>query len=407
MEPHPNEPEDDAMARHAAAFIPISDAPIRDDVQVTLLPEAMIALRAMWAAIGGAVSEILLEFYTFEDFEIDGVSLVDLLEDRARSGVGIAIVYDAVGSDGTPDAVFDRLRRAGARVLEFRPLNPFRERFSLAINDRDHRKILVVDRAVAFLGGTNLDRQYLNPRSAGIPADRDTRHAFWQDCAARFEGAAVEDTRALFLHDWTRHGGDAFPTGAPAPHGGSPRGPGERVCVEGSAPREGRPLHLRAMLAGLAASRDRVWLASGYFVPLGKEMRALVDAARRGVDVRLIVPGISDVMGAVHAGRGTYGRLLRAGVRIFEMQHAVLHAKVSTIDGVWSSIGSSNFDTRSAIMNNEVDAVILGRATAASVEDMMRAWAEDAAEITLRGWQDRSLHERFGELTALAWKRLM
>ncbi len=120
-----------------------------------------------------------------------------------------------------------------------------------------------------------------------------------------------------------------------------------------------------------------------------------------------MIPGVSDVPGAVHAGRMWRGRLLRAGVSIHEVRDAILHAKVATIDGVWSSIGSSNFDRRSARMNNEVDAVILGGTTAASIETMLQAWSDAGQEVTLRAWNQRSWHEHLGEATALLWSRLM
>ncbi len=399
-----NSAADADLARHRAAFAPVTDCPLRDDGQIEVLAGGMTALRAMWAAMEAAEREIVLEFYTFEDIAVDGVALSALLARKLAAGVRVVAIYDGVGSDGTPDRFFDGLRRAGAAVMEFRSLNPFRRFFSLRFNDRDHRKILVVDGHTAFLGGVNLDAQYLNPRSAGIPPDRNTKHAFWEDAAARFLGHAAADARRLFFHTWQRYGGDrlAIPDLAVRRGGGV-----EQVCVEGSAPREGEPLHLRALAAALEAARTRVWLASGYFVPMPGELRALCDAARRGVDVRLVVPGVSDVMGAVHAARATYGKLIRAGVRVHELRHAVLHAKVSTVDGVWTSIGSSNLDRRSAVLNNEVDAVVLGRETAAATEAMMRAWFEAGTEITLAEWRGRSLHERVGELTALGWKRFM
>ena len=392
------------LARHRAAFEPVSDCPIREDGHVVVLAGGMTALRAMWAAMEAAATEIVLEFYTFEDVAVDGVALSALLARKLAAGVRVVAIYDGVGSDATPDRFFDGLRQAGAAVMEFRSLNPFRRFFSLRVNDRDHRKILVVDGRVAFLGGVNLDLQYLNPRSAGIPLDRDTKKAFWEDAAARFLGHAAADARRLFFHTWHRYGGDpiAVPD-LPMRHGGG----GELVCVEGSAPREGEPLYIRALAAALGAARTRVWVASGYFVPMPGELRALCEAAARGVDVRLVVPGVSDVMGAVHAARATYGKLIRAGVRIHELRAAVLHAKVSTVDGVWTSIGSSNLDRRSAVLNNEADAVVLGRETAAATEAMMRAWFEAGTEITLLGWSRRSVHEHLGELTALAWKRLM
>ena len=403
---------DDAdVDRHRAAFATVTDRPVRPS-RVDIIADALPTLRAMWDAMRTARRSIVLEFYTLEDVSVDGMTLVDILLERRGDGVEIAIIYDAIGSNRTPGNVWTRLRAAGCTVMAFRGLDPLGRTFSLRINDRDHRKILVVDDRVAFLGGVNIDAQYLNPPSAGVPPDRDTGKAYWQDAAARFEGAVAADCLALFLHTWTRHRGEPLPIEAPASadaRSGTDAGPdGEAlVCVEGSAPREGRPLHLRALAAALGAARRRVWLASGYFVPVPSEIRALADTARRGVDVRLVLPGVSDVPGVVNAARASYGKLLDAGVRIHEMRGAVLHAKVSTIDGVWTSIGSSNLDRRSAVLNNEVDAVVFGAAPAAAVEGAMRAWFAAGVEIRLNDWRRRSARERAAEFGTLLWKRLM
>ena len=394
------------LARHFVAFAPVTDCPIRSGNAVTVLPEAMTALRAMWRAMADATRTIALEFYTFEDIAVDGQRLSDLLVGKLSEGVRVAVIYDGIGSDATPEAIFERLRGAGALVMPFRSLNPFRRQFSFRLNDRDHRKILVVDDRVAFLGGVNIDSQYLNPRSNGMPPDRDTTKAFWEDAAAAFEGPCVPDALALFRHTWTRQGGDPLAGFEPVPDPPAPRG-GEAVCVEGSAPREGRPLHLRALFAALDAARSKVWIASGYFVPTPSEIRALAETARRGVDIRIVLPGVSDVPAVVSAARASYGKLLEAGIHIHEIDDAVLHAKVSTIDGVWTSIGSSNLDRRSAVLNNEVDAVVFGRATAGAVEARMRAWFDQGVEVTLADWRNRSTREHALEVACLGWRRLM
>jgi phosphatidylserine/phosphatidylglycerophosphate/cardiolipin synthase-like enzyme len=197
----------DALHRQTAAHEPISDCPLTDGNTVSLLTSAAAALAAMFATIAAARDHIHMEYYTFEDVEIDGQALSALLADKLRQGVRIAIVYDAVGSSSAPDALFDGLAAAGARLVEYRPLNPLRRRFSFRLNDRDHRKILVVDGKVAFLGGVNMARVYQNPPSAGAPADGDTAHAFWRDAAVRIEGPAVAHVQNLFLHTWQRQGG--------------------------------------------------------------------------------------------------------------------------------------------------------------------------------------------------------
>jgi cardiolipin synthase len=394
----------DALHRQTAAHEPISDCPLTDGNTVSLLTSAAAALAAMFATIAAARDHIHMEYYTFEDVEIDGQALSALLADKLRQGVRIAIVYDAVGSSSAPDALFDGLAAAGARLVEYRPLNPLRRRFSFRLNDRDHRKILVVDGKVAFLGGVNMARVYQNPPSAGAPADGDTAHAFWRDAAVRIEGPAVAHVQNLFLHTWQRQGGGQidFATPPQAAANGS-----ETIRVEGSAPRERRQLYYISLRAAVLAARERILLSTGYFVPTHRMWKQLADAAERGVDVRLLLPGYSDVPAAVHAARGLYGRLMRRGVRVFEVRNAAWHAKAATIDGVWTAIGSSNLDRRSYVYNNEVDAIVLGRTTAAQLEDMLLEDMRHAEPISLDGWERRSVHEHIGEWAARFWERYM
>ena len=394
---------DDALQRQAAAHEPVSDCPLVAGNAVRLLDSGGAVLAAMFAAIAAARDSINMEYYELEDVHAAGTSLGALLLRKLGEGVRVAIVYDAVGSDDTPDAFFDRLTRAGAAILEFRPINPLRRHFGWHLNDRDHRKILVVDGAVAFLGGVNLSRVYENPRSAGTPANRD--QAFWYDAAIRIEGPVVAEVQKLFYHTWQRHGGDRlracedFPALAPAGE--------ETIRTDGSAPREKRQLYYASLHAALAAARSHVLLATGYFVPTHHEWKLIGGAARRGVTVDLVLAGYTDVSGAMHAARALYGRLLRRGVRIHELHDGMLHAKVATIDGAWVAIGSSNLDRRSYAYNNEIDAIVLGRRFAGEVEAMLRDWIGRAEPITLDGWRGRSAHEVAGELLARVWERYM
>lgn len=400
--------QDEALQRHAAAHGPVSVCPLVGGAGVTLLPSGGETLDAIFAAIHAARDQLLLEYYEFEDIHRRGHGLVDLLVEKLRQGVQVALCYDGAGSDGTHDAVFDRLSQAGAKVLEFRPLSPLRRRFNpLKLNDRNHRKILVADGRVAFLGGVNLSRVYNNPPSAGVPPDPEK--AFWYDAAARIEGPPVAEVRKLFFHNWRRQGGEAFAdrlplAGDPA---SLPAAGDETVRTDGSAPRERRQLYFELLKAALAVAQERALLSTGYFVPAHRQWRLLAQAAQRGVAVDLILAGYSDLPSCTRAARALYGRLLKRGVRIHEVRDGMLHAKVASIDGVWTAIGSSNLDRRSFVYNNEVDAIVLGRTTAAAVEAMLRAWMSRAEPITLRDWQSRSLHEHAAEWLARVWSRYM
>ncbi len=393
---------DSLLAHHAGLHDPVSDCPILDGNRVVLLDQGRALVEAVMRAIGSARRFVHMEYYTLDDVTLDGQSLFDLLERTAARGVEVAVIWDAIGSGSTPDRAFDRLRAHGVRLLEYHSVNPFRARFDLRMNDRDHRKLTVVDGVVALLGGANMSKVYETPRSVGRGPDAD--HGYWIDNGIQVEGPAVGEIHRLFLHTWDDGGPPLQQRDdlAPLPIAG-----GERIRVDGSAPAERRPLYNLSMRAAIGGARSRVLLATGYFVPATAEWHLLADAARRGVEVELLLPGYSDVQAAVHAARALYGPLLKAGVRIHEVRDAMLHAKVATIDGVVTVIGSSNFDRRSVRYNNEIDAVVLGRDTAGSVEAMLRRQVADAVPITYAGWRARSRREHALELAARLWKRLM
>ncbi len=390
---------------------PVSNCPLIDGNRVTLLASGADAVRAIMQAIKAARDHIHMEYYTLDDVRLDGMSLFGLLEERARAGVEVAVIWDAVGSGKTPDRLFERLQQAGAHVLEYHSVNPLRRRFNLRLNDRDHRKLTVIDGHVGFLGGTNMSRVYETPESVGRGPDPD--HAFWIDSAVRIEGPSVAEIQKLFFHTWHGQDGERAPLRGEAGAGGrvidacgKPEGT-EILRVDGSAPAERRPLYNHSLRAALAGARHRVVLATGYFVPTNHEWRLLAKTARRGVAVDLLLPGYSDVQPAVHAARALYGRLLAAGVRIHEVRRGMLHAKVGTIDGVWTAIGSSNLDRRSVYYNNEIDAIVLGRSTAEAVEAMLRAEIGRAVPIRMRDWTGRSVREHVAEQAARVWKQLM
>ena len=397
---------DDDLAHHLRLHGPVSDCPLTGG-RVTLLPSGADAIRAILDAIEAASEHVHLEYYTLDDVTLDGRSLFDLLEAKAQSGIEVAVIWDAVGSGDTPDAQFDRLQAAGVRVLEYHSINPLRQYFNISVNDRDHRKLTVVDGVVGILGGVNLSKVYETSECVG--RGPDPQHAFWIDCAVHISGSAVAEIQHLFLHTWRGLGGDAASL-----RGGTERniagphcGDGELLRIDGSAPGEKRPLFNAAIGAAVAGAQRRILLATGYFTPTATEQALLADACRRGVAVDLLLAGYSDVPAAVHAARATYGRLLRAGARIHEVHRGMLHAKVATIDGVWSAVGSSNLDRRSIYFNNEIDAIVLGRHTASAVEAMLRAHIDRSVHVALRDWQCRSLRERIAERVARLWQPLI
>ena len=395
----------DALQQQYDLQARLSAAPIVPGNQVTLLPSGTEAFQAIFQAIGGARDSINLEYFILADVQSNGVHLSQLLLDRLAAGVKVNISYDSYGSRNTPGTFFDILRKAGAKVLQFNPINPFSGGLAWSPNDRDHRKIAVVDGRIGFTGGVNLDTAYQNPPSAAIPANGDTSKAYWRDTAIKIEGPAVTELQKLFFGTWREQ---KAPAADPADYFPAlPRQGVQTIRIIGSSPNDQSPLYYASLLTAIQSARRRVWLCSGYFVPPHPEREELTRIARAGLDVRIVAPAFSDVQSAVYAARAAYGDLLDAGAHIYEMRDAVLHAKLAVVDDTWAVIGSSNLDRRSVVFNNEVDAVVLGHNTAAQVETVMRHYMQVAREVDLGRWDHRSLRERMRELQARVWQYWM
>lgn len=365
--------------------------------RVTVLRDGTETFPAMFAAMQAARDHINLEYFVFDDIHWGGQGLGDLLTSKLAAGVAVNVIYDAYGSLHTDPAFLDRLRRAGARVLEFGPLDPLKAGALRNPNDRDHRKIMIVDGRTAFVGGVNLDRVYENPRTAGDGGD-DPAAAHWRDTDARIDGPAVAALQRSFLQSWARANGPALPAREwfpPVPAQGE-----QTVRVIASRPSDDQALYYVARLSALHAARQSVSVTTGYFVPSHQEREELAGAARRGVRVRLILPAHSDSADALAVGRAAYGDLLEAGVEIYELRNGVLHSKVAVIDGVWTTIGSSNLDHRSAVFNNEVDAIVLGGETGRTVEAMLDRDVARSDRVTLQAWRQRPYAERQREFFA-------
>jgi len=372
--------------------------------RVTLLQDGPQTYRAMLAAIGAAADHVNLESYIIEDGEV-GQRFADLLIERQAHGVQVNIIYDSVGAFGTSPAFFERLRQAGIQVLEFNPVNPLAGEKAWTPNNRDHRKLLVVDGRTAFLGGINISSVY----SEGSGMRRRDREAGdvggWRDTDVRIEGPVVADYQRLFMATWEKQGGpalmprDYFPA---LPQSGS-----ETVRAIGSTPDDEYSLIYLTLIAAITSAEKRVQIVNAYFVPDPQLVRALLEAAARGVDVRIILPANSDSGVAYHAGRSHFSELLEGGVRIYERQGALLHAKSASVDGTWSCVGSSNLDWRSALDNDEVNAVVLGPGFAARMEAAFALDLAASEEIDLASWQRRALVLHVNAWAAQAWSRLL
>lgn len=372
--------------------------------KVVLLQDGPATYQAMFAAINGAKDHINVESYIIDDGEV-GRKFADLLIERQAHGVQVNLIYDSIGALGTSAGYFERLKAAGVQVLEFNPVNPLAVWRPWRLTHRDHRKLLVVDGRIAFLGGINIASVYSSGSSFGRTADAAHGAEGWRDTDIQIEGPVVAEFQKLFMATWTKQQGSP-----PAPRDYFPAVPPrgrEIVRAIGSTPDDPFSLIYLTLISAITNAEKQVYIANAYFVPDPQLRRALLDAAARGVDVRLLLPGRSDSAAAYHAGRSYYTELLQGGVRIYERRGTPLHVKTAVIDGVWSCVGSSNLDWRSAIDNDEINAIMLGQEFAGQ---MLAAYAQDmlgSDEIKLESWRHRSPLLRLKEAAARLFGRLL
>ena len=347
--------------------------------KLALLKDGRQAFPAMLAAIAQAKRTICIETYILRSDRV-GTQFAEALAARARDGVEVNLLYDAWGSS-VASGMLDRLHRAGARTLAFHPLRFTGKRREIIgrLTRRDHKKTLIVDSSVGFTGGLNIADDYAPWEDGG---------ADFRDTHLRIEGPAATELEYFFLRTWRRGGG------APVDvmrYGGDRRSPDPGVHVLTSEERHGRHSIRLAYLGAIRAARERIFITNPYFLPTIRILRELGEAAKRGVDVRIMVAGTTDVPAVLYASRSIYEILLKAGARLFEWRGRVLHAKTATIDGLWSTVGSSNLDYQSLRMNLEINAIIKGREFAASLEQMFEEDFAHCEEITSERWLKRPL----------------
>jgi cardiolipin synthase len=369
----------------------IAHKPFLPGNRVDLLVNGPASFTALADAINSAKTRVDMESYEFDAQA--GNQFADLLLAARARGAEVNLIYDAWGAFDTPASLFDRLRQGGVRVLEYNPLVP-NSRVPVKLNHRDHRKLLCVDGRVAITGGVNISKVYENP--TGRPL-QDPDKAAWRDTDIRIEGPVVAQFEHYFQETWRDQHGPALP--APPPTPGTPRGPALVQAIDG-APSNGQPLIYRTLVAAIALAQHSVHLTTGFFAPTPDLAHAIEAAARRGVDVQIVVPSHSDSGAALEAGRGDYAAMMRAGVVIHERLHRILHAKTAVIDGAWSAVGSSNLDWRSVVWNNEIDAIILDPGFGARMEALFAADVAESRTIDPVAWSHRGLGERFDEWSA-------
>ena len=395
------------LNRHVMAMAQFGDVDLYAHNEAQLLIDGPATFAAMFEAIEGARRSILLQSYIIEDSAI-AQRLAALLARKRAEGVSVAVLYDDVGSIATPAEFFASLRDNGVSTCAFNPVNPLKRPGYWGINHRDHRKILSVDRSVGFTGGINISAVYTSgsfgrarPRTA-----EDPKRTGWRDTQIRLRGPAVAALDDLVRRSWRDQGchGDLAPPVTPAVDGG----PNARhlVRIVPASPDDEVNRIYALLLAAIHNAQRSVYLTMAYFAPGDDMIDALVQAAQRGVDVQLVLPSMSDFAPVLHAGRSHYQRLLDAGVQLHELQDAVLHAKTAVIDGVVSTVGSSNMDWRSFVANEEVNAVVLGEDFGDAMTRMFRRDVDASTRITREAWAQRPWTRRLREALSRALEPL-
>ena len=391
----------DIFQRHLALEESVAGSPMTTGNRVQLLLDGQATFSAMLAAIEAATDHVNLETYILDDDDV-GRRFAAALIERQRAGVQVQVIRDSAGTLRTPAAFFEQLRAAGVRVLEFNPLNPLLARKTWELNRRDHRKLLIVDGRVAFLGGVNISSVHSGGSSGSGLRARPATQTPWRDTDLQVSGPVVAALQRQFLDTWASQQGPTLPLRAwyPPPQVQGPT----LVRVLASSPDDAYSVAYVTLLSAISAAETSVRLTNAYFVPDPQLLAALVAAAARGVAVTLILPGQTDSWLTFHAGRASYDELLRAGVTIFERQGAILHAKTVLIDEVWATVGSTNLDWRSFLHNHELDAVVLGSDFGHQLRVLFDTDRAQSRVITLADWEQRGLQQRLRETLAKVWE---
>lgn len=394
----------DALQRHLVIEQAVAESPLVAGNSTHILQDGPKTFKAIFDAIHGAKDHINLEYYIFQDVQYAGVHLSDALAEKLRQGVKVNVMYDSIGSIDTPAAFFDRLKQAGAKVVQFNPVNPLKANSRYSINDRDHRKIFIVDGKTAIVGGINLSADYQSTPFEGKSSASGQPANYWHDTDIQIDGPVVAQLQKLFVEQWNSQKGPALDTAKFYPNIAA-KGT-ELARVIGSSPHSAASRYYVTLVSAIRNAEKSVVLTAAYFVPTKDEKDALIQAAKRGVDVRILLPSRSDSKTILAVQHSFYDDLLEAGVKIYELHQVILHSKTAVVDGVWSVVGSSNFDHRSVLFNDEVDVVVLGAATANELQAMFEEDLKKAQQVDLAAWNHRPIWQRANEAATRLLRKL-
>ena len=346
----------------------------------------------MFKAIQSARDHINLETFIIDDDDV-GRKFSDLLLKKQAEGVQVNLIYDSVGSYANPAAFFQRLRDGGIQVVEFNPINPLKAHGNWLLAHPDHRKILIVDGKIAITGGINISSVY-SSKLSGRDEDKGTPLP-WRDTDVQIEGPAVAEFQKLFLDTWSKQNGPKLSERNYYPK--MKEDGNALVRVVGSTPGADNRITFIVYVAAITFAEHSIHLTNAYFIPDDQILKAFTDAARRGVDVKIILPETTDSSLALYAARYNYSELLESGVKIYERRNALLHAKTAVIDGVWSTVGSTNMDYWSLLSDDEVNAIVLSREFAAEMEKTFAKDLVESHQIKREEWKERPLFSKMRE----------
>jgi cardiolipin synthase len=364
----------------------LTGAPMSEGNRVEILRNGVQIFPSMLSAIRNAKKTINVEFYIYWDGEV-GRSFAQSLAERSRAGVKVNVILDAVGSSEMSEDLILFMQRNGINVEWYHPLRWYT---ISRVNHRTHRKLLIVDGTIGYTGGVGIADNWLG--------DADAKD-HWRETVVRVEGPVVTQMQFAFMDNWVKSRGELL-TGLDYFPQVQARGSSLTHVVK-SSPSEGSSPTKLMFIVSIVSAQKSIYINSAYFVPDSDTIRALESAVRRGVDVRVIVPGeYTDVPIVRQAGRFLYSHLLRRGIRIFEYLPTMMHAKTMVVDGVWTTVGSSNFDDRSFRLNDEVNVNIYDETIAAQMEQMFFEDLARSEEITKRRWIKRPWFDRIKEKMA-------
>jgi cardiolipin synthase A/B len=362
-------------------------APIVGGNAVEFLLNGEQIFPSMVEAINAAQRTITYAQYFYEDGPV-ARDIAEALAERCRNGIGVNVLLDSFGALGIPAEYADLMKRSGCHVAYFRPLT---QTFFRKANNRNHRRILVIDGRIGFTGGSGVSRKWMGN-------GRVEHH--WRDTDVRIEGPVVEYLQGAFAENWLEATGMVLGGEAYFPRPLEPRGPVHAQIVKSSPAAGGTGMYTTFLLA-VSAARRSIYITNPYFVLDPKMSEALRQAAGRGVRVMVLVPGAIDHNIVRQASRRAFGRMLRSGIQIFEYAPALLHSKTMVIDGVWSTIGSTNLDNRSFAVNDELNLIAYSAPVAQRMEQIFMDDLALSRPVTLEDWKRRGIIAKLLELLAL------